>query len=214
MSSNPKHQRNRAGGGRLESVSGSLLVRRFTVRQPEMYRVVEAVSVQRLARLDKAALCELAQAVMDADYDNLDGDLVRVPGGSGGEIVVMAHAKRRSRELVVADTVFADPQALTQLRRILEEHGTDERSGVRLMGDPVEGLSAQDGPVALASVGRLGTELLASVLERLIARLVAGGQIIVDDSRDPETRRAIEAALRGKKGYRIERKSGLHILRA
>lgn len=70
MTSSHLPERNRAGGGRLENVSGALLVRRFSVRQPEIFRVVEAVSAQRLTSIDKAALCELAQTAMDAEYEN------------------------------------------------------------------------------------------------------------------------------------------------
>ena len=87
-------------GGRLTKVSGALLVRRFSVRQPDMYRVVEKVLSARLTPLDKASLCELAQTVMDIESDGIDGDFIEINSGSGSAAIVIAEAKRRNRPLV------------------------------------------------------------------------------------------------------------------
>jgi hypothetical protein len=86
-----------ADRGRLSGVSGSLLVRRFSVRQPEMYRVIEKVTAKKLTSIDEAALCELAQTVMDLEYDNVEGDFLDAGGGSEGAAIVIDAAKRRGR---------------------------------------------------------------------------------------------------------------------
>jgi hypothetical protein len=98
-----EHQRNRAAGGRLENVFGSLLVRRFSVRQPDMYRVVEEAA--RSGGADKAFLCELAQTAMDLEYEDLEGDFIQT-GGDAGVFAVLEHAKRRSRPFVVYDPPY------------------------------------------------------------------------------------------------------------
>src|SRR5258706_11872794 len=126
-------ERNRAGGGRLEEVSGSLLVRRFSVRQPEMYRVVETVSARRLTSIDKAALCELAQTVMDIEFDNLEGDFIQAGCGLGGAAIVIAHAKRRSRPFAIYDPFTSAENAESQARSALAAQGADERRNVQLI---------------------------------------------------------------------------------
>ena len=91
--------RKNADGGRLTKVSGALLVRRFSVREPEMYRVIEKVLAQKLTLIDKAALCELAQTVMDLELDGIEGDFIHV--GDEGVATVIEHAKRRHRTFCV-----------------------------------------------------------------------------------------------------------------
>ncbi len=67
-----------------------------------MYRVVQSVFDGKLTTLDQAALCELAQTVMDIEYSNLDGDFLEVSLEPGTAIII-AQAKRRSRPLVQID---------------------------------------------------------------------------------------------------------------
>jgi hypothetical protein len=86
--------------GRLNKVSGALLVRRFSVREPEMYRVVEEVLAKRLNSMDKEALCELAQTAMDLELDRVEGDFI-LAGEDAGIAAVLEKAKRRSRELII-----------------------------------------------------------------------------------------------------------------
>lgn len=183
MAADRTHERNRAGGGRLESVSGPLLVRRFSVRQPEMFRVIEKVCAGRLTSLDKASLCELAQTVIDLEYEGLDGDILAVGRGCGGAAVVLAEAKRRSRTFIAHE----------------------------LNGDePV----LSGGPLALAHLGPGSAGSMGVLLERLAPRLASGGRLIIDEYRTrQECRRAVDDYFRGKKGYRLVRKSRLHIIR-
>ncbi len=194
---------------RLAGVFGDLLVRRFSVRQPEMFRVVEAVSARRLTSIDKAALCELAQTVMDIEFDGLDGDFLQAGCGAGGAAIVIAHAKRRSRVLVVHD-----PEVEMRARRELATHGAEGRLNVRLVPGPYEETLAQDGGLALAHVdcGEYGP--MRVLLERLTPQLVPGGHLIVDDYRTrAECRKAVDDHFRGKGGFQLVRKSRLHVIR-
>lgn len=209
-----RNERNRAGGGRLEQVSGSLLVRRFSVRQPEMYRVIEAVTTRQLTTIDKASLCELAQTVMDIEYENLDGDLVQAGCGAGGAAIVIAHAKRRNRTLTVHDPFGGGPAAEAQVRRELAAHGADERLTVHLLPGPYEQTLTADTPLALvhADCGRY--DPMRIILERLAPRLVSGGQLIIDDYRNKEEcRRAVDEYFAGRSGFQLVRKSRLHVIR-
>ena len=85
--------------GRLTKVSGALLVRRYAVRQPELYRVVEEVSAKRLTTLDKASLCELAQTVTDLEENGVEGVFIEISTTPGAGIVI-TEAKRRSRPMI------------------------------------------------------------------------------------------------------------------
>jgi len=169
-------------GGRLTKVSGALLVRRFSVREPEMFRVVEAVSAKRLTSIDKAALCELAQTVMEIELEGLEGDFIQAGGGPGAA-VVMESAKRRGRVLTVLEAPYEE---------IIES--MDELALAHLD-------CREYGPMRL-------------LLERLVPRLVTGGQIIIDDYKtQEECRKAVDDYFRGKKGFRFERKSRLHVIK-
>ncbi len=206
-------ERNRAGGGRLENVSGPLLVRRFSVRQPEMFRVVETVSAARLTSIDKAALCELAQTVMDLEYEGLDGDFLQAGCGLGGAAIVIAHAKRRSRAFSVHDPFGAGPDAEERVRRHLAKHGVDERFGVRLLPGPYQQTVAAAGALALAHLDCSQYDPMHLLLERVEPRLVSGGHLIIDDYAKEECKRAVDGYFRGKSGFRLVRKSRLHVIR-
>ncbi len=209
------HERNRAGGGRLDGVSGALLVRRFSVRQPEMFRVIEAVSAGRLTSIDKAALCELAQTAMDAEFDNLDGDFLQAGCGLGGAVIVIAHAKRRTRVLTVHDPFGGQgPDVEARVRRELAAHGADERLNVRLVPGPYENTLAPDGALALAHVDCGKYDPMRVLLERLAGRLMPGGQLIIDDYRNrEECRQAVDDYFRGKGGFRLVRQTRMHVVR-
>lgn len=205
---------NRASGGRLEGVFGDLLVRRFTVRQPEMYRVVETVSAQKLTSIDKAALCELAQTAMDIEYDGLDGDFLQAGCGLGGAAIVIAHAKRRSRTFAVHDPFSGGQDAETQTRRVLAAHGADERLNVRFVPGLYEETLAPDGALALVHLDCGKYEPMRVLLERLAPRLVPGGHLIIDDYKTKEEcRRAVDEYFHGKGGFQLARKSRLHVIR-
>lgn len=209
-----RNERNRAGGGRLEQVSGSLLVRRFSARQPEMYRVIETVTSRQLTPIDKAALCELAQTVMDIEYENLDGDLVQAGCGPGGAAIVIAHAKRRNRPLLVHDPFGGGAGAEARARRELAAHGADERLNVRVVPGPYEGTVADSGELALAHLDCGKYDPVRILLERLAPRLVSGGQIILDDYRNrDECRRAVDEYFGGRGGFQLIRKSRLHAVK-
>jgi asparagine synthase (glutamine-hydrolysing) len=208
------NERNRARGGRLDSVSGELLVRRFTVRQPEMYRVVEAVSSKKLTAIPPAALCELAQTAMDLEFEGLDGDFIQAGCGPGGAAIVIAHAKRRARDLAVHDPFGGGSAAETLARRELAAYGDDESLNVRLVPGPYGETLAPEGVLALAHLDCGEYEPMCVLLERLAPRLVAGGHLIVDDYKSKEEcRRAVDDYFRGKKGYQLVRKSRLHVIR-
>lgn len=212
--SDRRNERNRAGGGRLEQVSGSLLVRRFSVRQPEMYRVIETVTTRRLTSIDKAALCELAQAVMDLEYENLDGDLVQAGCGPGGAAVVIAQAKRRNRVLAIHDPFNGGPADEERVRGALAAHGADERLQVRLVPGPYERTVGTEGAVALAHLDCGRYEPMRVLLERLVPRLVSGGQLIVDDYRNKEEcHRAVDEYFGARSGFQLVRKSRLHVIK-
>ncbi len=203
-----------ADGGRLAGVFGDLLVRRFSVRQPEMFRVVEGVSAQRLTSIDRAALCELAQTAMDIEFDGLDGDFLQAGCGPGGAAIVIAHAKRRSRAFAVHDPFGGGPEVEMRARRELATHGADERLNVRLVPGPYEETLATDGALALAHVdcGEYGP--MRVLLERLAPRLVPGGHLIIDDYRTrKECRQAVDDYFHGKEGFQLVRKSRLHVIR-
>ena len=190
--------------GRLTNVSGDLLVRRFSVRQPEMFRVVEMVLAKKLTSIDKAALCELAQTAMDIEFDGLDGDFLQAGCGLGGAAIVIAHAKRRSRVFTVHDLSASE----------LAAHGADERLNVQFVPGPYEETLALDGALALVHLdcGEYGP--MRVLLERLAPRLVSGGHLIVDDYRTKEEcRKAVDDYFRGKKGFQLIRKSRLHVIR-
>ncbi len=196
---------------RLAGVFGSLLVRRFSVRQPEMFRVVETVSVRRLTSIDKAALCELAQTVMDIEFDGLDGDFLQAGCGPGGAAIVIAHAKRRNRAFAVHDPFGGGLNAEMQARRELAAHSADERLNVRLLPGPYEETVAPDGALALAHVDCGKYDPMRVLLERLAPRLVSGGHLIVDDYKTKEDcKRAVDDYFRGKSGFQLVRKSRLH----
>ena len=208
-------ERNRAGGGRLENVSGPLLVRRFSVRQPEMFRVVETVSAARLTSIDKAALCELAQTVMDLEYEGLGGDFLQAGSGLGGAAIVIAHAKRRSRTFAVHDPFKEGPAAETRVRRELEAHGVDGRLNVRLVPGPYEETLDRQGALAFAHVDCGLYEPMRFLLERLVPRLVPGGLIVIDDYHSKEgCKRAVDDHFRGKSGFALVRKCRLHVSRS
>ncbi len=209
------HERNRASGGRLENVSGSLLVRRFSVRQPEMYRVVEAVLASRLTSIDKAALCELAQTAMDIEFDGLNGDFLQVGCGLGGAAIVIAHAKRRNRTLMVYDPFAGNPDAEMQTRRALTTHNADERLNVQLVPGSYEETLTSNEPLALAHIdcGEYAPTYL--LLERLAPRLVPGGHLIIGDYRTKEEcRKAVDDYFRGRRGFKLVRQSRLHVIRS
>jgi hypothetical protein len=179
---NYEQGRRGADAGRLAKVSGALLVRRFSVREPEMFRVVEKVSAENLTSIDKAALVELAQAVLDLELTGLEGDLVQVGGGRGAAIV-MENAKRRGRDLI--------------------EH--DPSAGETLLSDQ---------PLALAHLDFGEHDAMRTLLERLVPRLVPGGQLIIDDYKTSEgCKRAVDDYFRGKRGFQLVRKSRLHVIR-
>ncbi len=199
---------------RLAGVFGDLLVRRFSVRQPDMFRVVEAVSAQRLTSIDKAALCELAQTAMDIEFDGLQGDFLQAGCGMGGAAIVMAHAKRRNRDLDVHDPFSGSPDAEMQAKRGLMAHGADERLNVRLVPGSYEKTLVSDGALALAHVDCGEYSLMRILLERLVPRLVPGGHLIVDDYRTrEECRKAVDDYFRGKSGFQLVRKSRLHVIK-
>ena len=199
---------------RLAGVFGPLLVRRFTVRQPEMYRVVETVSERRLTSIDKAALCELAQTVMDIEFDGLEGDFLQAGCGLGGAAIVIAHAKRRSRIFTVHDPFSAGPNAEKDVRRELAAHGADERLNVRLFPGPYEGTLPANGDLAIAHLDCGKYDAMRILLERTAPRLVSGGRLIIDDYRTrEECRQAVDDYFRGKGGFQLVRKSRLHIIK-
>ena len=199
--------------GRLTSVSGSLLVRRFSVRQPEMFRVVEAVLAKRLTSIDKAALCELAQTVMDIEFDGLDGDFLQAGCGAGGSTIVITHAKRRNRSLTVYDPFTGGPDVEAQTRRELTAHGVNEGMNVRIIPGSYEETLASDGALALAHVECGEYDSMRTLLERLVPRLVLGGILIIDDYKArEECRRAVDDYFRGKGGFQLVRKSRLHVI--
>lgn len=207
-------ERNRASGGRLENVTGALLVRRFSVRQPDMYRVVETVSTERLSSMDKAGLCELAQTAMDLEYENLDGDFVQAGFGLGGAAIVLAHAKNRSRPLFVYDPFTGTPHNQLQAQQILSSHDADERQNTQV----VSGLYAEtiptEGTLALAYLDCSDYDQMRLLLERLTPRLVPTGHLIIDDYRTQEAcRKAVDEYFRGKRGFQFVRKSRLHIIK-
>lgn len=186
-----------------------------------MFRVVEKVLEGRLTSIDKAALCELAQAAMDIEYEGLEGDFLQAGCGLGGAAIVLAHAKRRSRFLAVHDPFGAampagrqGSDAETRARRELSAHGADERLNVQFIPGEYEKTLASDGALAFAHLdcGEYGP--MRVLLERLAPRLVPGGHLIVDDYRtQEECRRAVDDYFRGRKGFELVRKSRLHVIR-
>ncbi len=212
----PSHlpERNRAGGGRLENVTGALLVRRFSVRQPEMFRVIEAVSAQRLTSIDKATLCELAQTAMDAEYENLDGDFIQAGCGLGGAAIVLAHAKHRSRTLLVYDPFAGGADMEIRARQGLASHVADQRLNVQLIAGVYEKTVSADGALALAHLDCGQYEPMRVLLERLVPRLVSGAHMIIDDYKNrEECRQAVDDYFRGKGGFQLVCKSRLHVIR-
>lgn len=204
----------RGDGGRLAGVFGDLLVRRFSVRQPDMYRVVKAVTESRLTTIDQAALCELSQTVMDLEYHGLEGDLLEAGCGQGGAAIVLAHSKRRSRNFFVHDPFAGSADAETKARTALMSHGADERLQVTVIPGPYADTVPAEGPLALAHLDCGRYEPMKLLLERLTGRLVNGGQLIIDDYRNKEEcRRAVDEYFLGKSGFRLERKSRLHVVR-
>jgi asparagine synthase (glutamine-hydrolysing) len=207
-------ERNRAGGGRLENVSGALLVRRFSVRQPEIFRVIETVSAQRLTSIDKAALCELAQTAMDSEYENLDGDFIQAGCGLGGAAIVLAHAKHRRRTLQVHDLFTGEANTEIRVQQTLASHGADTRLNVEVIPGAYEKTLAAEGALALAHVDCGQYDPMRVLLERLVPRLVSGAHLIVDDYRkSKECSRAVDEYFRGKSGFELVRKSRLHVIR-
>ncbi len=201
-------------GGRLTGVFGELLVRRFSVREPEMFRVIESVSSQKLTSIDKSALCELAQTAMDIEFDGLDGDFVQAGCGMGGAAIVMAHAKRRNRPLTVHDPFLGSPDAETKARRELSAHGADERLNLKLISGPYAETISSSGELALAHLDCSKHDLMRILLEHLAPRLVKGGQLIIDDYKNrKECREAVDDYFRGKSGFKFVRQSRLHVIR-
>lgn len=201
-----------ADGGRLEKVSGPLLIRRFSVRQPEMYRVVETVSTKKLTTIDEAALCELAQTVMDIEFDGFAGDFIQAGCGLGGAAIVIAHAKRRSRNFTVYDPFNggADPE---KVRRELTAHGADEKLNVRLAPGPYESVETGE-MIAFAHIDCGKYEAMRLLLEKLTPRLVAKGHLVIDDYKKEGCRKAVDDYFRGKSGFQLVRKSRLHIVKS
>lgn len=180
-----------------------------------MFRVVEAVSAQRLTSIDKAALCELAQTAMDIEFDGLDGDFLQAGCGLGGAAIVTAHAKRRSRDFAVHDPFGSGPDSEMRARRELTTFGADERLNVRLIPGSYEETLAPNGALALVHLdcGEYGS--MRILLERLASRLIPGGHMIVDDYRTrEECRRAVDDHFRGKVGFRLVSKSRLHVIKS
>jgi hypothetical protein len=101
-----QNKADKSADGRLTGVFGDLLIRRFKVRQPETYRVIESVVTQRKTTVDKAALCELAQTAMDLDFDGVEGDFLHAGRAADGTVLVLENAKRRSRPLLVHEPPF------------------------------------------------------------------------------------------------------------
>jgi asparagine synthase (glutamine-hydrolysing) len=207
-------ERNRASGGRLENVFGSLLVRRFSVRQPEMFRIVEQVSTKKLTSIDQAALCELAQTAMDIDFADMDGDFLQAGCGLGGATIVIAHAKRRTRSLTVHDPFSAGLDAETLTRKTLVSHEADERLNVRLLPGPYEHTISTDGTLALALIDSRKYDSVKILLERLTPRLGKGGHlVVVGYPNRKECKQAVDEFFRGKSGLRLDRKSSLHVIK-
>ncbi len=176
---------NKASGGRLNKVSGALLVHRFSVRQPEIFRVIKTVTAQGLTSLNQAALCELAQTVMDIEFDGVEGDFLEVGRGSRGASMVIEKAKYRARSFSVYDLSRGELETISR-----------------------------EGPLALAHVDCGEYESMKVLLERLSPRLVAGGHLIIDDYKTKEEcQRAVDEYFRGKKGFQLVRKSRLHVIK-
>ena len=199
---------------RLSKVSGSLLVRRFSVRQPEMFRVVEMVSAKQLTSIDKAALCELAQTVMDLEFDGIEGDFIQAGCGPGGAAIVIAHAKRRNRTFFVHDPFGAGPWAADQTQRELAAHNADERLSAKLVPGSYEATVATEGKLAFGHLDCAKYDSVRVLLERLVPRLVSKGQLIIDDYKNKEEcRKAVDDYFRGKGSFQLVRKSRLHVIR-
>ena len=179
-----------------------------------MFRVVEKVSTQRLTSLDKAALCELAQTVMDIEFDGLDGDFLQAGCGLGGAAIVIAHAKRRNRLFTVHDPFSAGEDAEIRTRRELAAHEADERLNVRLVPGPYEETLTPDGVLAFAHLDCGEYAPMRVLLERLAPQLVSGGHLIVDDYRtQEECKQSVDDYFRGKGGFHLVRKSRLHVIK-
>ncbi len=207
-------ERNRASGGRLENVTGALLVRRFSIRQPDMYRVIEAVSTERLSSMDKAGLCELAQTAMDLEYENLSGDFVQAGFGLGGAAIVLAQAKNRTRPLFVYDPFIGTPRTQQQAQQTLLSHGADERLNTQIISGLYAEAIPAEGALGLAYLDCSDYDQMRLLLERLTPRLVTAGHLIIDDYRTQETcRKAVDEYFRGKRGFQFVRKSRLHVVR-
>ena len=176
-------ERNRARGGRLEKVSGALLVRRFSVRQPEMYRVVETVLARKLTPIDKAALCELAQTVMDIEYDGLAGDFIEISDAPGGAAIVITEAKRRNRPFIQIDPTFSGE--LTGSGPVAFAHVD----------------CSEYGPMRIA---------LEQLAPRLVS---GGQLIIDDYKTREGCRKAVDEYFHGKGGFLLQRKSRLHVIK-
>lgn len=170
-----------------------------------MFRIVETITAQKLTSLDKAALCELAQTAMDIEFDGIDGDFVEAGCGLGGAAIVLAHAKRRSRPFTVYEASDAGQQ--------LSAHGADERLNVYFIPGPYEKTVAAGENLALIHLDCGEYESVRVLLERLVARLVPGGQIIIDDYKKEECKKAVDEYFRGKSGFQFVRKSRMHIIK-
>lgn len=204
---------NRAFGGRLTGVFGDLLVRRFSVRQPEMFRVVEMVTAKRLTSLNKAALCELAQTAMDMEYEGLEGDFLEAGCGLGGAAIVIAHAKRRNRPFDVFEP-FGGEEREARVRKELALHNADDRLNVRLIPGAYEKTVTAEGALALVHLNSGDYDAMRVLLERLAPRLVPGGHLMVDDYKTQKAcQRAVNEYFHGKSGFRLVRKSRLHVIR-
>ncbi len=201
-------------GGRLTKVSGALLIRRFSVREPDVYRVVETVAIQKLTSINKAALCELAQTVMDLELDGIEGDFLQAGCGFGGAAIVIAYAKRRSRVFTVYDPFNAGFGAEMRMREEFTLHGVDERLSVTLVAGAYEETLVSKGALALVHLDCGEYDPMRVLLERTTPRLVSGGHLIIDDYKTrEESKRAVNDYFHGKAGFQFVRKSRLHVIK-
>lgn len=78
-------------------------LRELDRRRPGLGDIIKAVEHDRLTYLEREALSDLAEVVLEAERQGLRGSLVEAGCGLGGSAIVLARAKSGDRRLLVFD---------------------------------------------------------------------------------------------------------------
>jgi hypothetical protein len=168
---------------------------------PAVEATIARAREEHLTYLEGGPLRTLAAAVGDIEAQGLPGVLIEAGAARGGSAIVLAAAKARERPLKVYDVFEMIPAPSRRVQR-------------RAHPGPVRGHDHAGRTGRLAHLDGDWYESTMTCLERIAPRLVPGGRIVLDDYDTwSGCRTAVDEYFKDRKGFRLERRDRLHVVR-